>query len=144
MSTKKVTKKSKVSKKKTAKKAVSKSKSKVTTKKPSVGSVKAQAKKELAQDKHIHPRRLLELSRRIHGNKAKHKIAIDMLERYTGHDIKDFQQQIILTNFHKYIETFNETFDDAYHTKGSAFQASSSKKAHVTIIEFGVGSAMPH
>ena len=28
------------------------------------------------------------------------------------------------------------------HTKGSAFQASSSKKAHVTIIEFGVGSAM--
>ena len=65
-----------------------------------------------------------------------------MLERYTGRDIKDFQKQIILTNFHKYIETFNETFDDAYHTKGSAFQASSSKKAHVTIIEFGVGSAM--
>ena len=53
-------------------------------------------------------------------------------------------QQIILTNFHKYIETFNETFDDTYHTKGSAFEASSSKKAHVTIIEFGVGSAMAH
>jgi AMP nucleosidase len=135
--------KKKTSTKKVTKKVTKKSSPKNVSKKPkSPVSFKAQAKKELAQDKHIHPRRLLELSRRIHGNKAKHKIAIDMLERYTGHDIKDFQKQIILTNFHKYIETFNETFDDAYHTKGSAFQASSSKKAHVTIIEFGVGSAM--
>jgi AMP nucleosidase len=32
--------------------------------------------------------------------------------------------------------------DDAYYTQGSAFKASSSKSAQVTIIEFGVGSAM--
>lgn len=100
------------------------------------------AKQELKSKDAIHPRRLLELSKRIHGNSAKKLIAIDMLERYTGHEIKDFQNQIILTNFHFYVEQFNVAFDDSFHTKGSAFHASSSKKAGVTIVEFGVGSAM--
>lgn len=81
-------------------------------------------------------------SRRIHGNVDKKKIARDMLERYTGHDIKDFQKQIILTNFHYYVERFNALLPDSHYTQGSAFKASSSKKAQVTIIEFGVGSAM--
>jgi AMP nucleosidase len=81
-------------------------------------------------------------SRRIFGNEDKRKIAIDMLERYTGHSIEDFQKQIILTNFQYYIERFNVLLPDAIYTKGSAFQASSSKKAQVTIIVFGVGSAM--
>jgi AMP nucleosidase len=81
-------------------------------------------------------------SRRIHGNEDKKKIAQDMLERYTGHEIKDFQKQIILTNFHYYVERFNVLLPDCHYTQGSAFKASSSKKAQVTIIEFGVGSAM--
>lgn len=81
-------------------------------------------------------------SRRIHGNEEKKKIARDMLERYTGHSIKDFQKQIILTNFHYYVERFNALLSDSYYTQGSAFKASSSKNAKVTIIEFGVGSAM--
>ncbi|WP_127718360.1 AMP nucleosidase [Halobacteriovorax sp. HLS] len=81
-------------------------------------------------------------ARRIHWNEDKKKIAVDMLERYTGHNIEDFQQQIILTNFHYYVERFNSLLDDANYTKGSAFKASSSKKAKVTIVEFGVGSAM--
>lgn len=81
-------------------------------------------------------------SRRIHGNESKRKIAQDMLERYTGHDLKDFQKQIILTNFHYYVERFNALLPDAHYTQGSAFKASSSKKAQVTIIEFGVGAAM--
>lgn len=80
--------------------------------------------------------------RRIHGNEDKKKIAQDMLERYTGHELKDFQKQIILTNFHYYVERFNVLLPDAHYTQGSAFKASSSKKAAVTIIEFGVGSAM--
>lgn len=80
--------------------------------------------------------------RRIHGNEDKKKIAIDMLERYTGHSIEDFQKQIILTNFHYYVERFNAILPDAHYTQGSAFKASSSKKAKVTIIEFGVGAAM--
>lgn len=81
-------------------------------------------------------------SRRIHGNVDKKKIARDMLERYTGHDIKDFQKQIILTNFHYYVERFNALLPDSHYTQGSAFKASSSASAQVTIIEFGVGSAM--
>lgn len=80
--------------------------------------------------------------RRIHGNEEKKKIARDMLERYTGHDIGDFQKQIILTNFHYYVERFNALLPDAHYTQGSAFKASSSKTAKVTIIEFGVGAAM--
>lgn len=81
-------------------------------------------------------------ARRIHWNDDKKRIAIDMIERYTGHEMADFQQQIILTNFHYYIERFNVLLDDAHYTQGSAFKASSSKKARVTIIEFGVGAAM--
>lgn len=81
-------------------------------------------------------------ARRIHWNEEKKKIAIDMLERYTGHAIEDFQQQIILTNFHYYVERFNTLLDDNIYTQGSAFKASTSKKARVTIVEFGVGAAM--
>lgn len=81
-------------------------------------------------------------TRRIHGNEEKRKIASDMLERYTGHEIADFQKQIILTNFHYYVERFNALLPDANYTQGSAFKASSSKEAKVTIIEFGVGAAM--
>ncbi len=88
------------------------------------------------------PYKLQLRSQRIHGNEAKKLIAIDMLERYTGHSIKMFQSQIIITNFHYYIERFNSLLDDAEYTQGSAFKASSSKKARVTIIEFGIGSAM--
>ncbi len=90
----------------------------------------------------VHPKKLLMISRRIHGNEEKRKIAVDMIERYTGHELGDFQQQIILTNFHYYVERFNALLDDTVYTVGSAFKASSSKKAKVTIIEFGVGSAM--
>ncbi len=81
-------------------------------------------------------------SKRVYSNSAKRKIAIDMLERYTGHDIEDFQPQIILTNFHYYTERFNALLDDHKYTQGSAFKASSSPKARVTIVEFGIGSAM--
>ncbi len=81
-------------------------------------------------------------AKRVYANPQKHKIAVDMLERYTGHDLEDFQPQIILTNFHYYTERFQSLLPDAYVTKGSAFRAASSQVAKVTIIEFGIGSAM--
>lgn len=90
----------------------------------------------------IEERRALLRTRRIHWNADKKEIAVDMLERYTGHDVGDFQKQIILTNFHYYIERFNTLLPDAHYTQGSAFKASSSVQAKVTIVEFGVGSAM--
>lgn len=145
--------------KKSAKKKVAKSvakrpvkNSKKSTAKKKVGSPKKKAAKKTTSSKvskdedflnsPLAVKKSLMKSRRIHGNNDKRRIAIDMLERYTGHDFKDFQKQVILTNFHYYIERFNLLLDDAHYTQGSAFKASSSKKAEVTIIEFGVGSAM--
>jgi AMP nucleosidase len=89
------------------------------------------------------PKHLQEIrSKRVYANVAKRRIAIDMLERYTGHEIKDFQPQIILTNFHYYYDRFQKLLPDCKATKGSAFAAASSPSAKVTIIEFGIGSAM--
>lgn len=79
---------------------------------------------------------------RVYANDAKRKIAIDMLERYTGHQLNEFQPQLILTNFHYYTQRFNSLMKDHHYTHGSAFKASSSKSAKVTIVEFGIGSAM--
>jgi len=79
---------------------------------------------------------------RIQNNPEKRKIAIGILERYTGHKISDFQPQIILTNFHHYVQRFNTLVSDAVYTQGTNFKASSSKSKKVTIIEFGVGSAV--
>jgi AMP nucleosidase len=90
----------------------------------------------------LEEKKMILRARRIHWNKDKKRIAIDMLERYTGHNLRDFQKQIILTNFSYYTQRFNALLDDAHFTVGSAFKASSSKKAKVTIVEFGVGSAM--
>ncbi len=168
--TKKAAKKAKATKKKATKKATTKTASK-TTKKSSKArkkkseelNLKAKAKKinitsEFEHDPAImeaapairttkkadpvQQKKMLLRSRRIHWNEEKKKIAVDMLERYTGHEIGDFQQQVILTNFHYYTQRFNALLDDHIYTQGSAFKASSSKKAKVTIIEFGVGSAM--
>lgn len=78
-------------------------------------------------------------SNRTFDNSAKHKIAVDMLERYTGSDLKDFRKQIILTNFDYYIERF-KTLGDAVATKGSAMNVAHSAEKDVSIIDFSIGS----
>lgn len=133
-SQKKVTKKTTAKSKKATKKVATKSTKKVVTKKPS-------SDEDFLHSPFAVKKSLLK-AMRIHGNDEKRRIAIDMLERYTGHNFEDFQKQVILTNFHYYVERFNAILDDSNYTQGSAFKASSSKKAEVTIIEFGVGSAM--
>lgn len=142
-----VTRKKKVGKKATSKKItkkVSKKASKKTSKKIAT---KKKANEPVVDDQDFlnspfAVKKSLLKAMRIHGNDEKRRIAIDMLERYTGHNFEDFEKQVILTNFHYYVERFNTILDDAHYTQGSAFKASSSKKAAVTIIEFGVGSAM--
>ncbi len=143
----KKTSKKKVSKKKTSKKKVSKASpvNKKTNKKVLVKKSKTQIKQlqeDLVENFHLTAAQLVIHSNRVYNNEEKKEIALDMLERYTGHSLRDFQKQIILTNFHYYIERFNTLLPDAIYTSGSAFKASSSKKAEVTIIEFGIGSAM--
>lgn len=76
---------------------------------------------------------------RIYVNKKKHKIASDMLERYTGSPISHFQKQIILTNFDYYLERFAALFGDE-RTRGSAMSVVHSVKKNVSIIDFSIGS----
>lgn len=137
------TKKKKVSKKKATKKKAAK---KITSKIASGKDLKKLVPREERGldliNNPVHIRKALQRSRRIHGNKEKRRIAEDILERYTGHKLEDFQKQIILTNFHYYTERFNKLLPDAHYTTGSAFKASTSKEAQVTIVEFGVGSAV--
>jgi AMP nucleosidase len=99
-------------------------------------------KAAVKKTKKRHPYEIELSMNRVYANQAKRKIAVDMLERYTGHDLGDFQPQIILTNFHYYTERFNGLMKDHHYTHGSAFKASSSKSSKVTIVEFGIGSAM--
>jgi AMP nucleosidase len=107
---------------------------------------KAQARQKASQvrttKRKLGPKQSYIRSKRVYANAEKRKIAVDMLERYTGHDIADFQKHIILTNFHYYTERFQVLLPDAIYTQGSAFKAASSPKADVTIVEFGIGSAM--
>ena len=138
----------KVTKKKVAKKAAKKVTSKASKKSSKAGTRRTAAYKKATKKVassamlSLEQKRAILRSKRIHWNEDKRKIAVDMLERYTGHDLSEFQPQIILTNFHYYVERFNSVHDDAHYTQGSAFKASSSKKSKVTIIEFGVGAAM--
>lgn len=76
---------------------------------------------------------------RIYANPAKQKIASDILERYTGSDLKDFRRQIILTNFEYYLERFH-SLCGGERTKGSAMQAVHSPSADVTLVDFKIGS----
>jgi AMP nucleosidase len=113
---------------------------------PKTTKKKAQARQKASQvrttKRKLGPKQSYIRSKRVYANAEKRKIAVDMLERYTGHDIADFQKHIILTNFHYYTERFQVLLPDAIYTQGSAFKAASSPKADVTIVEFGIGSAM--
>lgn len=76
---------------------------------------------------------------RIFNNSAKMKIAVDMLERYTGASVSQFGKNIILTNFGYYLECFKKNFN-AIQTTGSAMTAAHSKDIDVSIVNFSIGS----
>ncbi|MCH8318004.1 MAG: AMP nucleosidase [Bacteroidetes bacterium] len=70
----------------------------------------------------------------------KQKIVKDWLPRYTGTPISQFGQYILLTNFINYVEFFAKKF----HTKilGKDMPMQTSTANNITIINFGMGSAM--
>jgi AMP nucleosidase len=82
---------------------------------------------------------LIENTNKIYTNKRKQKIARDILERYTGSSLKQFQKQIILTNFQYYIDRF-AAITGGTITRGSAMSAVHSPKDGVSIINFSIGS----
>ncbi|MDA0699602.1 MAG: AMP nucleosidase [bacterium] len=76
----------------------------------------------------------------IYANPEKWKIGAEILHRYTGSEASSFNKQVVLTNFHHYLERFEAIAGDARRTQGSAMMASYSDRLGVSIIDFSIGS----
>ncbi|MFT6734095.1 MAG: AMP nucleosidase [Polaribacter sp.] len=72
--------------------------------------------------------------------KTKKEIVENWLPRYTGVALEDFGQYILLTNFHNYIEMFAKKFNTTVKGEDKPMQTATAN--NITIINFGMGSAM--
>ena len=72
--------------------------------------------------------------------KTKLEIARNWLPRYTGSNIDDFGDYILLTNFHDYVTRFANQFGCDVNGVGRPMQ-SATNSAGLSIINFGIGSA---
>ncbi len=72
--------------------------------------------------------------------KTKEDIVKDWLPRYTGIELSEFGQYILLTNFQNYVDMFAERFGS--EVKGDDKPMRSATANNITIINFGMGSAM--
>ena len=67
------------------------------------------------------------------------EFARETLERYSGSNAADFQSNLLLTNFPKYVDHFAST----RHVKvleGSMFKVAHDPKEHISILDFKIGS----
>jgi AMP nucleosidase len=71
---------------------------------------------------------------------TKEDIVKNWLPRYTGMQLEEFKPYILLTNFINYVDTFAKKFDVEVKGKDRPMQTASS--GNITIINFGMGSAM--
>lgn len=71
---------------------------------------------------------------------TKEEIVEDWLPRYTGTSLKEFGSYILLTNFKNYVTFFAQRFNVEIKGKDRAMQTATS--GQITIINFGMGSAM--
>lgn len=72
--------------------------------------------------------------------KTKLDIAKNWLPRYTGTNIDDFGDYLLLTNFHNYVSSFAEQFKCDIKGVGRPMQTATNSSG-LTIINFGIGSA---
>ena len=72
--------------------------------------------------------------------KTKDEIVANWLPRYTGRNLEDFGEYILLTNFQNYIEIFAEKYN--VEVVGNDKTMPSATANNITIINFGMGSAM--
>ncbi|MBU2913871.1 MULTISPECIES: AMP nucleosidase [Reichenbachiella] len=72
--------------------------------------------------------------------KTKQEITENWLPRYTGLELDEFAEYILLTNFSNYIDLFAEKFNAPITGEGRAMQTSTAN--NITIINFGMGSAV--
>ena len=69
----------------------------------------------------------------------KFKIAQNWLPRYTGSNIDELGDYILLTNFKNYVTAFAERFDCEIKGEGGAMQSATNSEG-LSIINFGIGS----
>ena len=72
--------------------------------------------------------------------KTKLDIAKDWLPRYTGTQIDEFGDYMLLTNFHNYVTSFADQFGCDIKGTGKPMQTATNSNG-LTIINFGIGSA---
>src|SRR5690606_39034275 len=72
--------------------------------------------------------------------KTKKEIVDNWLPRYTGVPLDKFGEYILLTNFHNYIEMFAQKFGVEVNGRDKPMQSATAE--NITIINFGMGSAM--
>ncbi len=70
---------------------------------------------------------------------SKFDIARDWLPRYTGSEITELADYILLTNFNNYVEKFAKMFDVEIKGIGRPMQSATNKN-NLSIINFGMGS----
>lgn len=70
--------------------------------------------------------------------KTKQEIVENWLPRYTGVELADFGEYILLTNFSNYVEKFAEWHKVGVIGKGKPMQSATAEG--ITIINFGMGS----
>lgn len=71
---------------------------------------------------------------------TKDEIVENWLPRYTGTELDEFGQYILLTNFKNYVDLFSKRFDVPIKGENGAMQTATN--GDITIINFGMGSAM--
>jgi len=72
--------------------------------------------------------------------KTKQDIVDNWLPRYTGVELTDFADYILLTNFSNYVDIFAKKFGVAINGEDKPMQSATAN--NITIINFGMGSAM--
>lgn len=71
---------------------------------------------------------------------TKYDIAKNWLPRYTGTEVEDFGDYILLTNFNNYVYKFAEMFDCEVKGIGKPMQTATNSDG-ISIVNFGIGSA---
>ncbi|NBD37284.1 MAG: AMP nucleosidase [Verrucomicrobia bacterium] len=69
----------------------------------------------------------------------KEEIVRDWLPRYTGMALEDFGEYVLLTNFDRYVKLFAEKH--GVPVVGEDLPMRSATSGHITVINFGMGSA---
>jgi len=72
--------------------------------------------------------------------RTKADIVRDWLPRYTGRDLDSFGKYVLLTNFSQYVTAFAARF--GVPVCGDGFPIQSASAENLTILNFGMGSAM--